>query len=644
MSFGILGRLSIRLPALRSCVFAAALVAAFQMLTMGTAQAAWWNGDWQYRIKIDADAGAKGANIAEPIGRTQILVRLLANNFKFDTAKQDGGDIRFVASDDRTPLHYHIEKFDGLVDQVALIWVDVPDLAPGATTSFYMYWGNDKANDASDSHATYDSDQLLVWHFNEENGLPKDATAYGNNAATPGKRDQNAIIGFGTKLDGTAPIKLSATPTLNITAAETLTWQLWLKPNPATETAVLYDQRDAADVNDFSVTLEAGVPQVVVTSATGVVKATATAPLVADSWHLLTVTAAADKITLLVDGAKAAEAAGALPAITGAGVLGGSAMAVAAPPAAAPAAGAPAAAPAAAPPAAAPAEANFVGEMDEFELSKTVRPNGAILLADRDQGTQANLLTFENPEQTSSFGSGYIGIILKSVTIDAWVIIGILIFMMLVSWFVMASKAAYVGRVAGANKKFLILLKEINKKSNSLLPPVPKDRARAVNASCLYRVYETGVREVEERLAGGRVLPDGNIAPQSLAAIRSSMDAQMVRETAKLNNLMVLLTIAISGGPFVGLLGTVVGVMITFAAIAAAGDVNVNSIAPGISAALLATATGMFVAIPALFGYNYFQTRIKTVISEMAVFVDEVVTRIAEGEYARNRTQPGAGE
>ena len=280
--------------------------------------------------------------------------------------------------------------------------------------------------------------------------------------------------------------------------------------------------------------------------------------------------------------------------------------------------------------------------MDELQISKAARPPGAILLADRDQGTQSNLLAFENPEQTSSFGSGYIGIILKSVTIDAWVIIGILIFMMLVSWLVMVAKASYVGRVSGANKRFLVLLRDINKKNNTLLPAVPRDRARGMTSSCLYRVYEIGVREVEERLSTGRHTADGNIAPQSLAAIRSAMDGQMVREIAKLNNLMVFLTIAISGGPFVGLLGTVVGVMITFAAIAAAGDVNVNSIAPGISAALLATATGMFVAIPALFGYNYFQTRIKSVVSEMAVFVDEVVTRIAEGEYARARTQPGA--
>jgi hypothetical protein len=64
------------------------------------------------------------------------------------------------------------------------------------------------------------------------------------------------------------------------------------------------------------------------------------------------------------------------------------------------------------------------------------------------------------------------------------------------------------------------------------------------------------------------------------------------KETERLNSLIVLLTIAISGGPFLGLLGTVVGVMITFAAIAASGDVNVNAIAPGIAAALVATVAG----------------------------------------------------
>jgi biopolymer transport protein ExbB len=621
----------------RRALLAAGCFVAMTCLGAPQAAAAWWNADWQYRVKIDADAGPKGANVGEAIGRTQVLIRLTQGNFKFDTAKQDGSDIRFVSGDDKTPLHYHIEKWDGLVDQVALIWVDVPDLAPGATTGIMMYWGNSKANDASDSHATYDADQLLIWHFAEENGLAHDATAYGNNALTPGKRDEAGIIGFGQKFDGTAPVKLAPNPTLNITAGETMTWQMWAKPTAPTASAALFDQRDAGGVNDVLIGLEAGAPYVSISSAAGVVRAVAPSPLVADSWHLITVTAGPDKATLYVDGAKVAEAAGALPAINGAGVLGGTAAAsVPDAPGAAPAPGT--AAPAA------PATANYQGELDELQISKTVRPAGAIMVADHGQGPQSNLLAFENAEQTSSFGSGYVGIILKSVTMDAWVIIGILIAMMIFSWLVMVLKGIYVGQVAGANKKFRILLRETAKQpTRALLPQLPKDRPRAVLQSSLYRIYETGVREVNDRLEGGRTLPDGSIAPQSLAAIRSAMDAQLIRETARLNNLMVFLTIAISGGPFVGLLGTVIGVMITFAAIAAQGDVNVNSIAPGISAALLATATGMFVAIPALFGYNYFQTRIKTVITEMSVFVDEIVTRIAEGDLGR-RNLPAAGE
>jgi biopolymer transport protein ExbB len=93
---------------------------------------------------------------------------------------------------------------------------------------------------------------------------------------------------------------------------------------------------------------------------------------------------------------------------------------------------------------------------------------------------------------------------------------------------------------------------------------------------------------------------------------------------------MVLLTIAIAGGPFLGLLGTVVGVMITFAAVAEAGDVNINAIAPGIAAALLATVAGLAVAIPALFGYNYLLAQIEDISTEDQIFVDQLEKQIAE--------------
>ena len=149
--------------------------------------------------------------------------------------------------------------------------------------------------------------------------------------------------------------------------------------------------------------------------------------------------------------------------------------------------------------------------------------------------------------------------------------------------------------------------------------------------SSLYRIYHVGVTELKHRFpspGSGPAMPV--ISERSFNAVRASLDAQLTREGQRMNRAMVLLTIAISGGPFLGLLGTVVGVMITFAAIAAAGDVNVNAIAPGIAAALVATVAGLGVAIPALFGYNYLMTKIKEISADMNVFVDEFVTKMAE--------------
>ncbi len=128
---------------------------------------------------------------------------------------------------------------------------------------------------------------------------------------------------------------------------------------------------------------------------------------------------------------------------------------------------------------------------------------------------------------------------------------------------------------------------------------------------------------------------------EAIEVIRAVVDATLVRENQRLARSMVLLTISISGGPFLGLLGTVVGVMITFAAIAASGDVNINAIAPGISAALLATvANSLVVAGIPRCSVNYLLRRCKELSpADMQVFVDEFVTRLSEvysgRDYAR---------
>jgi biopolymer transport protein ExbB len=239
---------------------------------------------------------------------------------------------------------------------------------------------------------------------------------------------------------------------------------------------------------------------------------------------------------------------------------------------------------------------------------------------------------------------GYIGVIIDSLTVDGWVVIGILAIMSAVSCWVMFSKLSYLNNAIKANQVFLRAwshlsrdltgLEDENGGLNAKLDPRGK---KLMRNSPLYHVYHTGVEEIRHRLkdesgkeGGDAMDKDGGLSGRSIEAIRASMDGTLIRENEKLTSNMVLLTIAISGGPFLGLLGTVVGVMITFAAVAQAGDVNVNAIAPGIAAALAATVAGLAVAIPALFGYNYLLTRIKATTNDLHVFIDEFVTKLAE--------------
>jgi biopolymer transport protein ExbB len=208
----------------------------------------------------------------------------------------------------------------------------------------------------------------------------------------------------------------------------------------------------------------------------------------------------------------------------------------------------------------------------------------------------------------------------------------------------------FLSRVSGANRAFLKEFERLKGDPTALdrpeseseegdaaldqsvfMPHLKEDDANRYRLSTLYRLYHHGVQEMKGRVArSAGAAAVSVLTPQAIASMRAAMDATLVRMTQKLQSQMVLLTIAISGGPFLGLLGTVVGVMITFAAIAASGDVNVNSIAPGIAAALAATVAGLAVAIPALFGYNWLNTKIKEIHADQQVFVDEFVTRVAE--------------
>jgi biopolymer transport protein ExbB len=198
----------------------------------------------------------------------------------------------------------------------------------------------------------------------------------------------------------------------------------------------------------------------------------------------------------------------------------------------------------------------------------------------------------------------------------------------------MVNKAIYITQVAKATQPFLDLFARYGSDADALRQQLRAYDGTSMERSPVFRIYLAAEEELGRRIAASR-----NsfliLSSQAVDTMRANLDRVAAKESERLNSLIVLLTIAISGGPFLGLLGTVVGVMITFAAIAASGDVNVNAIAPGIAAALVATVAGLAVAIPALFGYNYLIARIKDVTTEMHGFSDELVTRLAE-TYSRH--------
>ena len=630
-------------------VLAGMLFALVAVLTLLPSPArAWWNDDWQLRKKITIDASASGANITDVIGATPVLIRLHVGNFRFGSAKDDGSDLRFIAGDDKTPLKFHIEKFDSLLGE-ALIWVAVPNLQAGAKTEIWLYSGNKKAVASGDAKGTYDPDTLVVYHFNERGTPALDSSVWANNAQSVGQPAEGAMIGTGLRLDGRTPLTLPAAPSLALAASAPLTWSAWIKPAVLQPNAVLYSRRDAA--NGLAIGLDNGVPFVEVTNAGAVQRSGAGAPVAQDAWHHLAVVANAGQITLYLDGNPYASLAATLPALNTIALVGGdSAPAAPAAPAAqpaTPAADAATATPDATTPApdAAPAPvaamAGFTGDIDELQIAKIARPAGFIKFAAVGQGPdQAKLVSFSVDEETASWLSGYFAVILKSVTLDGWVVIGILMVLAAVSWVVMFDRASYLNRQSKANARFTKSFRELAAdltmldhgdadEISTLGGRIAETDAKMMQASSLYRIYHIGAAEIRHRFAqNGKRAPI--LSATSIAAIRAALDSGYVKETQRLNRLMVVLTIAISGGPFLGLLGTVVGVMITFAAIAESGDVNVNAIAPGIAAALVATVAGLVVAIPALFGYNYLISRIKDLTTDMQVFVDEFVTKMAE--------------
>ena len=543
--------------------------------------------------RLAFDTTAQGADLKETVNQLPVLVRLHSGNFDFSKAAPDGSDLRFLAADGKTPLRFHLETFD-LANELGVAWVQMPKIEANATSdSLWVQWGDTKAAGNADPKGTFDPSQLLVLHFSAD-GIVRDATGRVSDApATAGsgfKPLAAGAIGAGASFQGGVGLTIASNPTLSLRLADGFTFSAWIRP-AALEDGSLF--LAGSRPGGLAIDLVSGVPTLRIGAAT--VKASAA--LKPSVWQHLAVTVAVGQATLFVDGR--AIGTGKITPIEVAGdiVIG----------------------------------AGLRADLDEVALANVARSNDYVRALAASQGAESLMLALADEEEEAS--ASYMAILLGAVTIDGWVVIGILMVMFVISVWVMISKSISLRAAQRANARFLGLFRT---QTAALLDPANGQVAvlaadSALKASSNYQLYTAGLAEIKTRLENlDRLGKPRVLSTVMLEAVRASLDATIVRANQRFNSGIVLLTIAISGGPFLGLLGTVVGVMITFAAIAASGDVNVNSIAPGIAAALVATVAGLAVAIPALFGYNWLAIQIKNVSSDTQVFADELLTLTAE--------------
>ncbi len=232
-----------------------------------------------------------------------------------------------------------------------------------------------------------------------------------------------------------------------------------------------------------------------------------------------------------------------------------------------------------------------------------------------------------------SFGEGGLGFAIGHLTLEGRLTICVLIVTSLVSWAVMVGKARQLRKSRKMNRKFLDAFRE------TVDPLDLYRKQQAFEGSPLYGVYLESCEEMDSQIrreagrqgGSGKPRPNGNgngkttlVPALAMNGVRVAAERGLGEEVLALEGGMIVLATAISGGPFIGLLGTVWGVMETFTGIAKAQAANLTAMAPGVAGALVATVTGLMVAIPALFGYNYLVTKIRGFTLEMDNFAAEL--------------------
>src|ERR1700730_2402994 len=233
-----------------------------------------------------------------------------------------------------------------------------------------------------------------------------------------------------------------------------------------------------------------------------------------------------------------------------------------------------------------------MGSIDPLSEGGTIRPLGILLFV------------------------GQLSTLLQQTGWVARVVLAMLLLFSLFSWALIFQKSRMFSRMNQQTALFLRIFR-----SNKTLPD---PRQMGAGGSPLESLYSAGFREVDNQVRGGN--PQGKLT--SLNAVTVSMQLAAAEEVRKAEKYMPWLATTGSVTPFIGLFGTVWGVMDAFTALGAAGAASLRAVAPGIAEALITTAAGLFTAVPAVIAYNHFLHNIKDLGGRMDGFTLEVAAMI----------------
>lgn len=209
--------------------------------------------------------------------------------------------------------------------------------------------------------------------------------------------------------------------------------------------------------------------------------------------------------------------------------------------------------------------------------------------------------------------------LLQQAGITARLVLLILLVASLFSWAILYQKLRTFAIIREHSAKFLQGFR-----SSARLPD-PKGLTTGASGSPLAAIYAAGFHELMGQVSSGGGEPR---RVKSMNAIHVVMQLVAAEEIHKMEKWMSWLATIGSVTPFIGLFGTVVGVMDAFMGLGTAGAASLRAVAPGIAEALITTAAGLFAAIPAVIGYNHFLHQIKDAATRMHNFAAEFSAQV----------------